>query len=227
MVNRKFVKFLSFRYIILSTVLLVLAGGLVLLPKYEKHVGISPEELLSNAISPERYINTDELADRIINRDPSLLLIDVRDENDFKKYSLPNAVNIPLKNIFEVDSEPYLNQDQYDVILFSNDNFYSDQAWVLCNRKNYKNLHVLKGGINNWFNTIINPKQPTENMASNAFELYSFRKAASMYFGVAYPKKIQKQPVVSKNNAKTSTPNVPKTVIPTMKKKKMPVEGGC
>jgi len=225
MVNRKLVKFLSFRYIILATVLLVLAGSLVLLPKYEKQEGINPGELLSNVISPERYITTDELADRMINRDPSLLLIDVRDESDFKKYSLPNAVNIPLQNIFNADSEPYLNQDQYDVILFSNDHFYSDQAWMLCNRKNYKNLHVLKGGINTWFNTIINPEQPLENMAANAYELYAFRKAASMYFGVAYPKKIQNKPVVSKK--RTATTSAPKKIVPKKKKKKMPVEGGC
>ncbi|GAL65925.1 rhodanese-like domain-containing protein [Jejuia pallidilutea] len=224
MVNRKLVRFLSFRYIILASILIVLAGGLVLLPKYEKREGISPETLLSNVISPERYITTDELADRIINQDPSLLLIDVRDKNNFNKYSLPNAVNIPLKNILDVDSEPYLNQDQYDVILFSNDNLYSDQAWVLCNRKGYKNLHVLKGGINTWFSTIINPKQPTEDMPSNAFKQYAFRKAASMYFGVAYPKKVQKQAVITKN---TNTVSVPKKIVPKKKKKKMPVEGGC
>lgn len=39
MVNRKLVKFLSFRYIILSIVFIVLAGGLVLLPKFEKQEG--------------------------------------------------------------------------------------------------------------------------------------------------------------------------------------------
>ena len=229
MVNRKLVKFLSLRYKILAAVLIVLAGGLVLLPKYEKHESISPEELLSNAISPERYITTDELADRIINQDPSLLLIDVRDENAYKKYSLPSAVNIPLKKILEDDSESYLNQDEFDAILFSNDNFHSDQAWLLCNRIDYKNLYVLKGGINKWFNTIINPKKPTENMASNTFELYSLRKAASMYFGVAYPKKVHKQPVIIKKAsvAKASTAIVPKKIIPKKKKKKMPVEGGC
>ena len=233
MVNRKLVKFLSLRYKILAGVLIVLAGGLVLLPKYEKHEGISPEELLSNAISPERYITTDELADKIINQDPTLLLIDVRDENSYKKYSLPNAINIPLNKILEENSEPYLYQDAYDVVLFSNDNFHSDQAWVLCNRLGYENLHVLKGGVNTWFNTIINPKKPTENMASNEFDLYSFRKAASMYFGVAYPEKVSKKPVVKKYVAKTTTSvkttpaEAPKKVIPIKKKKKMPVEGGC
>ena len=229
MINRKLVKFLSLRYKILSAVLIVLAGGLVLLPKYEKHEGISPEKLLSNAISPERYITTDELANRIINKDPSILLIDVRDEDSFKKYSIPNAVNIPLKKVLDEDSEPYLNQVAYDVILFSNDNFHSDQAWILCNRLGYKNLNVLKGGINTWFNTIINPKIPTENMASNEFDLYSFRKAASMYFGVSYPEKIKKYSVVKKSSPTKVSASVvaPKKVIPLKKKKKMPVEGGC
>ena len=229
MVNRKLVKFLSLRYKILAGVLIVLAGGLVLLPKYEKHEGISPEELLSKSISPERYITTDELADRIINQDPTLLLIDVRDENSYKKYSLPSAINIPLNKILEEDSQPYLYQDAYDVVLFSNDNFYSDQAWILCNRLNYKNLHVLKGGINTWFNTIINPTEPTENMSSNEFELYTFRKAASMYFGVAYPKKIKKQPstVVKKASVIKTPKAAPTKIIPIKKKKKMPVEGGC
>ena len=56
MLDRKLVKFLSFRYVILAFVLIVLAGGLVLLPKYEKQEGISPKNLLANAFSPERYI---------------------------------------------------------------------------------------------------------------------------------------------------------------------------
>lgn len=73
MINRKLVKFLSFRYVILAFVIIILAGGLVLLPKFEKQEGIQPEKLLADAISPERYITTDELADRIINQDPSFI----------------------------------------------------------------------------------------------------------------------------------------------------------
>ncbi|MFD1294468.1 rhodanese-like domain-containing protein [Lutibacter holmesii] len=210
----------SKRYLFLATLLIILAGGLVLLPKYQKHEGIKPELLLSNAISPERYISTDELADRIINQDPSILLIDVRDSISYLKNTIPNAVNIPLKDILKEDYEGYLNQDEYDVILFSNDNFYADEAWIICNRLDYQNLRVLKGGINRWFNTIINPTKPTENMAAINFELYSTRKAASMYFGVAYPEQAKKQAAPVKVTPK-------KTVVPVKKKKKMPAEGGC
>ena len=220
MVNRKIAKISAFRYKILATIFILLAGGLVLLPKYEKHEGIDPQELLSNVISPERYISTDILADKLINQDPSYLLIDVRDEESFKKNTLPNAINIPLAKLLEEDSKIYFAQDSYNVVLFSNNNFYADQAWILCTRLNYKNLYVLKGGVNQWYNTIINPKKPSENMPAEAFELYDFRKAASMYYGVAYPEQFKSKFVVKKAPPK-------KKVITVKKKKKAPAEGGC
>ncbi len=219
MINRNLAKVLSFRYKIIALVLVLLAAGLVLLPKYEKHEGINPKDLLSNAISPERYISTDELADKIVNQDPSFLLIDVRDEKSFKKHALPDAINIPLEKLLDEESEGYLNQDEYDIILYSNDNFYADQAWIICNRLAYKNHRVLKGGVNKWFTTIINPKIPTENMPKVAFDLYSFRKAASMYFGVAYPEQAQ----ATQNTTKKTT----KKRVTLKKKKKMAAEGGC
>ena len=220
MANRKLVKFLALRYKILATVLIVLAGGLVLLPKYVKHEGISAEELLSKAISPERYITTDQLAGRIINQDPSFILIDVRNEGSNTDYSIPNAIDIPIKKLFDEESLPYLNQNQFDVIFFSNDNCYADQAWVLCSRRGFKNLRVLNGGLNKWFSTVINPEKPTEDMPKEAFELYSSRKASSMFFGVVYPEQ-----VVNKN-VKVNKP-APKKVITLKKKKKKAPEGGC
>ena len=104
-------------------------------------------------------------------------------------------------------------------MFFSNDNFYADQAWILCNRIGYKNLRVLKGGMNAWYNTIINPPKPTEDMPEEAFKLYDTRKAASMFFGVFYPEQVKPVEVVKPKI-------VPKKII-TVEKKKMPVEGGC
>ncbi len=219
MVKKKVAKVLAYRYMALAGILVILAGGLVLLPKYEKHEGIKPKQLLSNVISPERYITTDYLADKLISQDPSYLLIDVRDEESYNTYTLPNAINIPLAKLLDEDSEMYLNQDQFNIVLFSNDNFYADQAWILCNRLDYKNLHVLKGGVNKWYNTIINPLKPTEDMPAVAFELFTFRKAASMYFGVAYPEQFKAAALPKKK--------VVKKVITVKKKKKAPAEGGC
>lgn len=220
MVKKKIAKVLAFRYKILAAILILLAGGLVLLPKYQKHEGIKPEELVSHAMSPERYMTTDRLAHIIINQDPSFILIDVRDEKSFASYTLPNAINIPLEKLFDEGSDSYLNQNLFDVVLFSNDNFYADQAWILCNRLGYKHMRVLKGGINEWFATVINPLKPAENLPSEAHELFATRKAASMFFGVVYPEQV-----------KVETPKIvkvaPKKVITIEKKKKAPAEGGC
>jgi len=221
MINRKLAKILSFQYVFLALIIIILAGVLLLLPKFEKHEGINPQAFLSNVISPERYMTTDELAEIYINQDPSYIVVDVRTENDFKSYNLPNSINIPLNTLLNEDAEGYLNQDQYDIVLVSNDNFSANKAWILCNRLGYKNLHVLKGGMNEWFSTIINPQKPTETMSAKEYELYNFRKASSMFFGVMYPEdiKVFKKPVVVKP--------APKKVIPKKKKKKMPTEGGC
>lgn len=222
MVKKKVAKFLSFRYKILALILLVLAGGLVLLPKSQKQEGIDVELLLSNAISPERYISTDEIAHKIVSRDPSFILIDVRKPENYNSYSLPNALNIPLKNLLDEDNQLYLNQGQYDVVFYSNDNFHADQAWLLSNRLGYKNLRVLNGGMNRWYSTIINPKVPEENMPAEEFQLYDTRKAASMFFGVIYPDQVKtKEQVVEKPAP------APRKVVPVQKKKKRPVEGGC
>ncbi|MCB9426353.1 MAG: rhodanese-like domain-containing protein [Flavobacteriales bacterium] len=216
MVDKQTAKFLGFRYKFLAAIFILLAGGLVLLPKYKKNEGIAPEKLLSHIISSERYISTDEVATKIIAQDPSFILVDLRDEQSFEKYSLPNAVNIPLQKLLNKDSEGLLNQDQFDIIFFSNDHFYADQAWMLCTRLGYKNLKVLEGGLNRWFETIINPPLPDPNMPEEAIKLYNQRKASSMSFGVNYTDQIQ----VSQKKEE------PKKVQ-TFKKKKKTAEGGC
>ena len=218
--KKKVVKFLSFRYVILASILVLLASGLLVLPKYQKQEGIRSEKLLANAISPERYISTDQISHKIIGQDPSFILVDVRDKESFNNYSLPNAINIPLPELFNEENMGYLNQTQFDVVLYSNDNFHADQAWVLCNRLGFKNFRVLKGGINEWFKTIINPTEPNENMPKEDFILYSTRKAASIYFGVAYPDQTIENEIKPEKT-------IQKKVITVEKKKKRPVEGGC
>jgi len=206
------------RYQILAAILFILAAGLVLLPKYKKNEGIAPDQFVKNIISSERYISTDLLADRLVNQDPTVLLIDTRSEQEFKDYALPNAINIPLKDLLNEDFDGYINQDVYDIILYSNENFYADQAWIISSRLGYTNLYVLKGGLNEWFNTIINPKLPNETMPQEAFDLYSFRKAAGMYFGVG---------VVKSEEKKVTKSKPVKKVVTIKKKKKRVPEGGC
>jgi len=207
------------RYMILAAILFLLAIGLVLIPKHAKHEGIRPELFVKNILSGERYISTDQLAERMISQDPSLILIDTRTEEAFNKFTLPDAMSLPLEDAFNEEINYFLDQEIYDVVLFSNDNFLADEVWMLGNRMGYQRLYVLQGGLNEWFNTIIHPKVPHQTKSQEAFDLYSFRRAAGTYFGVANDT-IEIKPVKPKKVA-------PKKVITQPKKKKRAPEGGC
>jgi hypothetical protein len=84
MIKKRTAKILSYRYVMMATVFIILAGGLVLLPKYEKSEGIPADKLLSNIVSLERYVSTDQISEKTISQDPSFILIDVRDVKSYK-----------------------------------------------------------------------------------------------------------------------------------------------
>ena len=207
-------------YQFLAFLLIVLAGGLLILPGIQKQEGLNPENYVKNMLSTERYITSDELADRIINDDPALLIIDTRTTEEFNKFSLPNAINIPVSEIFNPENNLFLHQDVYDIVLYSNDHFLAEEVYMLGNRLGYQRLYVLQGGLNSWFNTIIKPPYPDQTMPNEAFELFSFRKAAGKYFGVA----MDTVEIITRVK-KVETPK--KKVVPKPKKKKRMPEGGC
>ena len=170
-------------YIILALVLIVLAGGLILLPASHKTNDVKPEILFKEINNPARYLSVDLVAERLINEDPSVMLIDIRTPDQFESYSLPGAFNIPLDEIALPDWMDYLNQEDMDVVLYSNGDVISDQAWIICSRLGYKNLYVMSGGLNLWFEDIMQPVAPVETAPSEDFDLYAFRRAASIHFG--------------------------------------------
>jgi len=205
---------MSKTYIILAVILLVVAFGLVILPSPNSKHEINPELLLQKINNPSRYLSPDQIAERIINEDPSIMLIDVRDEESFNNFSLPGAYNIPLAQITDSIWGDYLSADNMDIILYSNGDIKSDQAWIIATRMNYHNLYVMKGGINQWFDDIMQPSPPEETASSAANDRYSFRLAASRFFG---------------GGSSISTATQPeKQKAPLVKrKKKAAAAGGC
>ena len=201
------------RYIILAVLFLAVTFALTQLPEKGERIPVKPEEMLLKANDDSRYLSTHFIAKRLIERDPSLFLIDVRMMYEFEEYNIPGSFNIPLEEITLPDWEAYVDQDAMDIVFYSNSDIYADQAWMLCAQKGYKNLYVMKGGLNEWFKTIISPTPPDETASLEAFEQYSFERAASIYFGGT--------PV----GAESAPP--PKKDVVVRKKQKKAAEGGC
>lgn len=204
---------MNVRYIFFAALLVVLGAGLFLLPEKTNTNEMAPEKILSELFDQTRYISTDEVAERIINQDPSLFLIDVRMADFYSEFSLLGAANIPLEELLMPDWEGYLAQEFVDIVFYSNGDIYAEQAWMLANRMGYENLYIMKGGLNCWFETIIKPEMPDQTASNTEFDLYEFRKGASQYFTGGE--------LVS-SDAGTTEP-----VIVSRKKKSSVVEGGC
>jgi rhodanese-related sulfurtransferase len=215
---------MSKRYIVLAIILIGAAFILMILPTKKKSKQIEPELLLLEINDPARYLDADLIAKRIIELDPSLFLIDVRSLYEYEEYAIPGAVNIPLEELLQSQWTDYLAQESKDIVFYSNSDIYSDQAWVLAKEKGYKNLYVLKGGLNQWFKTVMMPVEPLEGAPSEDFDLYDFRRGASFYFGGSVPD----IPVaVEKAAGESNAAQAPKKQVVVKKKVKKAAEGGC
>lgn len=200
-------------YIVLIFFLILAGAGLLLLPEREHPEESGPRELLSDLRNPSRFVSVDKVAEMLIDRDPTLVLVDVRDMYDYLDFSLPGAHSIPLEEILLYDWVDSLSFEESKVVLFSNSDVKAEQAWMLLKRQNHDNIHVMKGGLNIWFETIIRPTAPPETASDDEIDLYEFRKGASIYF--------------TGGTAAIEQESEGEAVTVTRKKKTQVVEGGC
>ncbi|MDM8159808.1 rhodanese-like domain-containing protein [Labilibaculum sp. K2S] len=172
-------------------------------------------ELLNEIHEGTQFISTDQIADMLVQKDPSLQLIDVRTQAEFEKYSLPGSVNIPLSDLLSEEWNDFLDQGVKMNVFYSNGNLKANEAWMITRQLGFKNNYVLQGGLNYWAETILNPQAPKSVLADDEIAKYDFRKGASAALGGG-------NAVVSNSNeSNTAKPPIVK------KKKKKKVAGGC
>ena len=199
--------------------LVVIPMGLIIaaVPQNKtKPYKLTAEELLSEANTRTQFIAPETVADMIIKKDPSFQLIDVRGQDDFEKYSLPGALNIPVTDLLSDKYTDLLNQDTRMNIFYSNGTITANEAWMVTRQLGYKNNYVLEGGLNYWFETILNPTKPASTSPDEEFAKYDFRLSAGKALGGGL--------AVQTNQNQVSTS--PKPALQTAPKKKK-AAGGC
>ena len=176
---------------------------------------LTSEEMMDEIQGGSEFIHPDELADMIINKDPSFQLIDIRTPDEFQKFCLPGALNIPQSKILSDNWADVLDQDIKMNILYSNGNTRAHESWMIIRQLGFENNYILQGGLNYWAETILNPQKPSDSSPNDELAKYDFRKGASQYFG--------NTPAAAETGNKVSAPE---RQIKRKKKKKAP-EGGC
>lgn len=203
--------------IVLAIFIIPLAIVLAAVPENTtKPYKLTIEELLGEVTEGAQYFTTDEIADYVVQKDPSIQLIDIRANDEYESYHLPNAINIPLADIASDDWIDYLDQDVVTNVFYSNGTVNANQAWLICTQRGFKNNYVMQGGLNYWAETIMNPQKPAQNAPSDDFARYDFRKAMNSALGggvlEASTEQVQSAPAL---------PSIKK------KKKKKRAAGGC
>ncbi|MEA3286964.1 MAG: rhodanese-like domain-containing protein [Candidatus Marinimicrobia bacterium] len=144
---------------------------------------LTAEDMLIEIQGAAEMVSADDVAHWIISKDPSLQLIDVRSPDEFQTYHLENAVNIPLSVILKDEHRDMLDQGIKMNVLYSNGTLNSHQAWMILRQLGFENNYVMQGGLNYWFDTIMNPQVPSVFSSDEEFAKYDFRKAASGALG--------------------------------------------
>ncbi|NQV49353.1 MAG: rhodanese-like domain-containing protein [Candidatus Marinimicrobia bacterium] len=144
---------------------------------------LTAEQMLIEVQGAAEMVIADDVAHWLISKDPSLQLIDVRTPDEYQKFHLEGSLNIPLSTILSSENRDYVDQGLKMNVLYSNGTIGSHQAWMILRQLGFENNYVLQGGLNYWFDTIMNPQAPSVTSADEEFAKYDFRKAASGVFG--------------------------------------------
>jgi len=120
-----------------------------------KSFRLKSDELLSKSVSEEMYFSVDQVASFVNSEDSTVQIIDLRSAEEFKVCNIPGSVNIPFSDLLNPLWEPVLNQKNVKNILYGNDDQTANYAWIIVTGMGYSNNYVMKGGLNEWFKTVM------------------------------------------------------------------------
>jgi len=164
---------------------ILLAGvGLLLafLPfNASKTFRLSPGELLK--INYQDHLFTvDEVARFMNSEDSAVQLIDLRSNAEFMECNIPGSINIPLDDLLNPDWEGYLNQGEKRNIFYGNGDETAAEAWTITTGLGYKNIFVMKGGMNEWYKTVMLSKFEGDRITPRENALFENRYRARRTF---------------------------------------------
>ncbi|MGA9117725.1 MAG: rhodanese-like domain-containing protein [Bacteroidota bacterium] len=193
----------------------VASGGFVLLLGAVMIVLPGRKQSLLNEVASASYakehplhlMTDDELAFRILDKDPRLVIIDVRDPEEYKKLALPGSVNVGLDGLFGKEYASVLGMRHKERVFVDDDGTTAKTAALLATRLGYDDIRVLEGGLTGLQANILRFKAPEGVPDPDLVDTYRFRERAST----------QLAKMIEENKNAANKPKAP------MKK----IQGGC
>jgi rhodanese-related sulfurtransferase len=166
------------------SVILILTGTLLaFLPlRNTRSLNVRPEVLLTQVFRDNSVLTVDQVARLLASDDSTIQIIDVRSPDDFGKFSLPGAINIPFEELIGRDPETFLARGEMKNIFYSNGSTESAYAIVLAGGLGYNNCTLMKGGMNDWIKTVMNSRFTGLTITARENALFETRSRAARLF---------------------------------------------
>ena len=160
--------------------LLVTLGfaGLFLGDPYDRAAATIDTAELAEIVQREvDHVSPEQLADWIIRGGADYRIIDLRSPADFEQYHIPGAENVPITGLAD---HGLLRNEK--IVLYSEGGIHSAQAWFLLRAKQYAGVYILRGGLQEWKDSVLFPSLPA---AATPAQRVTFAKMAevSRFFG--------------------------------------------
>jgi len=130
------------------------------------------------AAHPVKAMDIDELAFRIIDREPNIQIIDVRSSDNFARLALPGSVNIPTGDFFSKEWSSPLSRRHVKKILLGESEKEERAACLLLEELGYENFAFLTGGFDAFKNTILMPSALVSTGSRWDKDINDFREKA-------------------------------------------------
>jgi rhodanese-related sulfurtransferase len=141
-----------------------------------------PGKLLSEVLDNTTYFSVDQVAKFVVSEDSSVQIIDLRTPEEFRTVNIPGSVNIPYGKFLDKDPAGFLNNTKTRNIFYSNGDFESNYALSISRGLNLKNTFVMRGGLNEWYNTVMNSSFSGEKISARENSLFETRTRAKKMF---------------------------------------------
>ena len=169
---------------------------------------VGADDMMEDLNGKSQFISPDEVAAMLVEDNPVIRLIDLRSPEEYQKFHLPGAVNLPVTDLLKSDNRYLVDQDLMLNVFYSNGSVKANEAWMITRQLGYRNNYVLEGGLNYWAEVIMNPERPSSTSPDEEIARYDFRMGASKALGgdsgsVTAPSEIEAPlPVIAKRPAK-------------------------
>lgn len=133
---------------------------------------------------PIERMTPDELAFHIIDGDPRLVPVDMRDAAAFANMSLPGSINIQPPAMLGKMWRDELGQDHKRKVFFAQDEQAAVSAATLAQLLGYRNIAVLEGGLDGFASSILQAAAPAGVLSADVAAAVRFRARAAAEIAV-------------------------------------------